>query len=146
MILKSTKVQINYCITIYQRSHKELQYYCIVTQISIYGITRSLIPTSNHYSCAMCLNNWPTQWWEQFISPWRKSESACVCGTDCFSGIECCHCVLALIACFHAKYRTVPHPRMHCSINRTLACWVVKDCQPCTHVLLTENLNLSLSL
>lgn len=70
----------------------------------------------------------------------------CVCGTDCFSGIECCCCVLALTACFHAKYRTAPHPRMHCNINRTLACWAVKDCQPCMPVLLTENLKESIHL
>ncbi len=65
----------------------------------------------------------------------------CVCGTDCFSGIECCRCVLALTACFHAKYRTAPRP-----INRTLACWSVKDCQPCMPVLLTENLKESIHL
>lgn len=66
----------------------------------------------------------------------------CVWGTDCFSGIECCRCVLALAACFHAKYHTAPCPRMHCSINRTLTCWVVKDCQPRMSVLLTENLSI----
>ncbi len=79
-----------------------------MTQIPIYRISRSLIPSPNHYCCALCLNNWPTQWCEQFISPWRTCES--VCGTDCFSGIECCRCVLALTACFHAKYRTALRP------------------------------------